>query len=197
MVQKSAYEEEIISERSCSLCGQKLTEFGNKTLKDGILCRDCVKKASPWLEDEDYEKRSIDQMREHLSYRQENLKQLDHFLCNRKVEGKYSLYLDDENGRFMISKRKDPVKDNADLFEYRDLVRMSIIQENQEEGIGDLFFEIHLDQKEIDHLSFRVNEFPGLDIHSEEYKKAERVAFAYLDALNHKNVDEVQQEDEQ
>ena len=44
-------------DKKCSICGGNLNDFGSKDLKDGVVCRYCVKKASPWLSDEDYLKR--------------------------------------------------------------------------------------------------------------------------------------------
>ena len=105
----------VLADEKCSVCGEPLTKYGNKTLKDGTLCRNCVKIASPWLDDEDYATKSVSDMRKHLEYRKANEERLKNFKETKKVEGKYNLYLDNTNKQFVISKRKDLVKENADV----------------------------------------------------------------------------------
>ena len=173
------YEEAV-----CSLCGQQLSRYGNKMLKDGVLCRNCAKLASPWLSSEDYKKLSIEDMKKHMAYREANREKLEHFLSEKVVEGKYSLYLDETNGQFMISKRKDPIKANTDVIPFAAIEEMNIVEEDYlDEEAGDIRFEMKLNSGEIGHLSFRVNEFPGLGKDTEDYEKAKQKAFEYLDAL--------------
>ena len=57
-------------QRTCSVCGNKLTRYGSKILKDGILCRNCAKLASEWLDNVDYAEKTVEQLKEHLAYRQ-------------------------------------------------------------------------------------------------------------------------------
>ena len=173
------YEEAV-----CSLCGEKLTRYGNKKLKDGILCRNCAKLASPWLSSEDYLNLSVEDMKRHMAYREANRAKLESFLSGKVIEGKYSLYLDETNGQFMISKRKDPIKTNTDVIPFSAIEEMNIVEEDYlDEEAGDIRFEMKLNSGEIGHLGFRVNEFPGLGKDTEDYEKAKQKAFEYLDAL--------------
>ena len=66
-------------DEKCSVCGKRLTKFGNRILKDGLLCRNCAKMASSWLSDDDYAQRSGEDMKRHLDYRRDNFKKLDNF----------------------------------------------------------------------------------------------------------------------
>lgn len=168
----------------CSVCGKQLTDYGNKELLDGILCRDCVKLASPWLSDDDFKKRSVEDIKKHLKYREDNLERLKNFKDVRSVKGKYSLYIDDDNKMFVVSKRKDYVKDNADVIDFDDIEEISVYEKQykNEDGV-DVFFEAKLNNKEIPVLKFRVNEFTGFDKQSDEYKKASELAVEYLDEL--------------
>ena len=184
----------------CSLCGERLTEFGNKKLKDGILCRNCVKLASSWLSDKDYESRTVEDIRKHMAYRQENQKKLEDFVTDKKVEGKYSLYIDEHASQFIFSKRKDLKKENADVIPFSAILEISIMEADYlDEDSADLYFEMILDHEEIPMIRFRVNEFPGLDRQSEEFKKTDELAMAYLDTLAEEeniNVKEVDDEKE-
>ena len=170
--------------QKCSVCGKELTEYGNKILKDGILCRNCVKLASSWLDDEDYAKRSIKDMKKHLEYRNKNLEKLKNFKETRKVEGKYSLYIDDDSGEFVISKRKDIIKDNADVIALADIESMEVYEKQylKEDGV-DVFFEAIVNNAELNKVAFRVNEFPGINQKTDEYKVASETALKYLEEL--------------
>ena len=85
----------------CSICNEQLTDYGNKQLKDGVLCRNCVKLASEWLSDEDYKKRSVKDIKKHLKYREDNLKKLEAFKTSREVKGKYTLYIHDGGRKYL------------------------------------------------------------------------------------------------
>lgn len=178
----------------CSVCGEDLTKFGNKELKDGILCRNCVKLASPWLTDEEYREMSVEQMKKHLEYREKNLAKLESFVKSRKVEGKYSLYIDDENGNFLISKKKDLKKDNPDVMPLEGIQEITVSEEKYPDGEGtDVYFETKLEGGEFSTVRLRVNEFPGALRDSDEFREAEKLALDYLDALASDDFEEVKE----
>lgn len=168
----------------CSICGSKLTKFGNKKLADGIVCRNCVKKASEWLTDEDYARRSIEDFKKHLQYREANQNIVNNFEPERVVEGKYNLYLDRDNREFVISKRKDYKKDNADVLKYDDIKELTIFEEKDETDNYNLLMDIKLKNDEIDNVCFRVNEFPGISRDSAQYKDAMKKAYEYLNSFD-------------
>ena len=171
-------------DNKCSICGGLLTQFGSRNIKDGIVCRYCAKKASPWLTDEDYLSRDVKAFKKHLEYREKNQKKVDAFEPERTIEGKYSLYLDRDNGEFVISKRKDYKKDNADVLLYKDIKELTIFEERDETGNYNLLMDIELKNKEIDNVCFRVNEFPGIERDSKEYKEALNKAYEYLNGFD-------------
>lgn len=175
--------EEFLDEK-CSLCGRKLTRYGNKTLKDGILCRVCAKVSSPWLSDEDFTERTVDDMKKHIEYRARNHAKLDSFVRSRVVEGKYSLNLDEENRQLYFSKRKDVKRENPDIIPFDDVEEINIVEEQylNEDGV-DVMFEVKLKNDEISRMYFRVNEFPGINTKTEEYEKASKTAEDYLKTL--------------
>ena len=168
----------------CSICNEQLTDFGNKTLKDGVLCRNCVKLASAWLSDEDYAKRSVEDIKKHLKYREDNLKKLETFKASREIKGKYSLYIDDNDKKFVLSKRKDLIKENADVLDLDDVLEISVYEKKYKDSDGvDVYFEAKLDNDEINTVTLRVNEFPGILTDSDDYKNVSELAINYLDEL--------------
>ncbi len=185
-------------ENNCSLCGQPLSRYGNKKIKDGVLCRNCIKAASSWLNDDDYLKLSLEDYRKHLEYRESNKEKLAAFKEEKRVTGKYSLYLDETDKQFIISKRKDLKKENADVFSLDDIREVSVYEERYLDGNDvDLCFDVKLDNEQIDNVCFRVNEFPGLMRDSEDYRKTLDLAMSYLDAFeNEEGLDFEQAEGE-
>jgi len=176
------------NENTCCLCGEPLSRYGNRKIKDGTLCRNCIKPASAWLNDDDYEKMSLEDFRKHLEYRNENMKVLKAFNTEKKVEGKYSLYLDETKKEFVFSKRKDLLKENADVFSFDEINEISIFEERYGEGDDvDICFDMKLGNPQIDNVYFRVNEFPGLVKESEEHQAAIDLALRYLGAFEEEN----------
>ena len=186
------------NEKTCSLCGQPLSRYGNKKILDGVLCRNCIKAASSWLSDEDYLKLSLDDYRKHLEYREKNREKLDAFEADKSVDGKYSLYLDSKDQEFLISKRKDYKKDNADVIDLDDISEITIFEERYLDSDDvDVCFDMKLKNDQISDVRFRVNEFPGLLKDSDEHKAALDLAMAYLDAFeNEEGLDFEQAEGE-
>ena len=176
-------QEEFLDEK-CSVCGSRLTKYGSKKLKDGILCRNCEKMSSPWLTDDDYANKTVEDMKKHLQYRSENFKKLDEFVKSKVVEGKYDLCIDEDHKQLYFSKRKDVKKENPDIIPFDDIEEINIVEEQylNEDGV-DVMFEVKLHNPQINSMYFRVNEFPGINNKTEEYKKASDTAQNYLNAL--------------
>ena len=121
----------------CSLCQNPLTAFGSKVAKDGVICRDCAKKASPFLTDEDIKRRSIARMKNHLEYRERNLKKLANFRPSKEVDGKYRLCVEEKRNRFLFSKRNNWEAENPDIFYFRQMfgqISSSIIESAKIDG---------------------------------------------------------------
>lgn len=176
------------NEKICSLCGQPLSRYGNKKIKDGVLCRNCIKAASPWLSDEDYLNLTLEDYKKHLEYREKNQEKLEGFKADKSIAGKYSLYLDETGKQFVISKRKDYKKDNADVIPLEDIKEISIFEERYLDSDDvDICFDVKLDNAQIDNVYFRVNEFPGLVRDSEEHKTTLDLALSYLDAFENED----------
>ena len=171
-------------EETCSVCGRRLTQYGNKQLKDGILCRYCAALSSPFLRDEDFAEMTVEDMKKHLQYRGENREKLEGFHKSRSVEGRYDLYIDDDARCMILSKRKDLLKENPDIISLGDIREMSIIEQQYllEDGV-DLFFEMGLDHEELKKVRFRINEFPGINNQTAEYQKTCEIAAAYIETI--------------
>ena len=171
-------------EETCSVCGRRLTKYGNKQLKDGILCRTCAIFSSPFLRDEDFAERSVEDMKKHLDYRRENAHKLESFKKSVTVEGRYTLYVDEENRNMIFSKKQDLLKENPDIISLDSIREMSVVEEQylKEDGV-DVLMELELENDEVKHVGFRINEFPGINSKTEEYRKTCETADEYLKAI--------------
>ena len=172
------------NEKTCSLCGEPLSRYGNKKILDGMLCRNCIKAALDWLSDEDFEKMSLEDYKAHLDYRKQNEEKVEAFESDKTIEGKYTLYLDEKKKEFVISKRKDYKKDNADVISFDDIKEICVYEENYPDSEDvDICFEMKLNNKQIENIRFRVNEFPGLIKESDQHKETIELGLRYLSAF--------------
>lgn len=171
-------------EVTCSVCGRNLTKYGSKTLADGILCRNCAKLVSGWYTSGDLAERTVEQVKEHLDYRQNNLAVIKGFNGLKVVEGKYSLFVDDTKRQFVISKRDDLVKENADVFSLSMIENMRIIEKRYKTKSGsDIMVEILVKHPQFRSLRFQVNEFGCLERDSAEFRLALQLAYKYINAF--------------
>ena len=60
----------LFSKKYCEFCGEKLGLFGNTTLKDGYMCKNCARKLSPWMTDR--RECTVEEIKRHLMYRAQN-----------------------------------------------------------------------------------------------------------------------------
>ena len=59
--------------QDCEICGKEVGMFGYKKLKDGEICKDCVKLLSPWFEDR--KESTVAQIKAQIAYRERNAKE--------------------------------------------------------------------------------------------------------------------------
>ena len=119
-------------ELNCDLCHFKLTPYGSKVLKDGIICRNCAEKLSKWLTDKQLKQLSLQDIENHLQYRTKNLEHIKNFKFDKVIKGRYSLYIDSESREFVISKAMDLVADNSDVIRADSIESIQIQKVNNE-----------------------------------------------------------------
>ena len=171
--------------QECSVCGSVLTRFGNVTVKDGIICRNCRKLCSPFLTNEQLAEKTVDEIREHLNYRQENQKLLSERSFSLKTQGYYNLFVDDQKQYFCFSKKNSVEKENCDLFRIDSIKGITVTKgyyrKNPEKV--DVNLTVRLDNDQIPEIKIRINEFPNIDLNGEDYRKALALAARYRRSL--------------
>ena len=126
---------DFLKKQDCEICGKEVGPLGYKKLKDGEICKDCVKLLSPWFEDR--KESTVAQIKAQIAYRAQNAEELKSFNPT-KVYGDFEyMYVEERDGvpyRFCVSRNKDYLKENADLVLVEDLEEVIIdIDDNAHE----------------------------------------------------------------
>lgn len=107
----------LFDKKYCDICGNKIGLLGNRKLADGNLCKDCAKKLSPWFTER--KQSTVEDIKEQLSYREENQKRANQFHPNITLGESKKLMIDTADQWFTVTDG-DPAGENADIVSFRD-----------------------------------------------------------------------------
>ena len=114
---------DVFKKKDCEICGKEVGLLGYKKLKDGEICKDCVKLLSPWFEDR--REATVAEIKEQLAYRERNAKELENFTISRQIgEEEYIMYIEEVGGvptRFFVTNRSDYKAVNPDIISFKDV----------------------------------------------------------------------------
>ena len=91
----------LFDKKFCDICGEKIGVLGNRKLEDGNMCKDCAKKLSPFCDDRRHS--TLEQMKAHLQYREENKNALRAFSPSLTLGESKKIYIDTMKGQFVVS----------------------------------------------------------------------------------------------
>ena len=94
----------LFDKKFCDICGEKIGMLGNRKLEDGNMCKDCAKKLSPFCDDRRHS--TLEQMKAHLQYREENKNVLRSFSPSITLGEDKKIYIDQMKGTFVVSRNK-------------------------------------------------------------------------------------------
>ena len=109
--------------QDCEICGKEVGMFGYKKLKDGEICKDCVKLLSPWFEDR--RESTVAEIKEQLAYRERNAKELENFTVSRTIGESGKIHLEEVNGvptRFFVTRYNETIASNPDIISFKDVI---------------------------------------------------------------------------
>ncbi len=122
----------LFDKKYCDICGEKIGLLGNRKLDDGNLCKDCARKLSPFFTGR--RRATVESIREHLQYREENERELSTFHPTRVLGNETKIYLDEAAGRFVVSGMTDWRSANPDLISLSQVMNVDVaIEEHREE----------------------------------------------------------------
>ena len=91
----------LFDKKNCDICGEKIGMLGNRKLEDGNMCKNCAKKLSPFCDDRRHS--TLDQIKAHLQYREENKNALRAFSPTLTFGESKKIYVDTMKGNFVVS----------------------------------------------------------------------------------------------
>ena len=164
--------------QDCEICGKEVGMFGYKKLEDGEICKDCIKLLSPWFDDRRHS--TVDQIKQQLSYREENKTALNGFRPTMAFGERYTLRAELNNGvptRFVVERTDNYKEENADIISFRDVISFNIdVQESKRELMArnskgeeisynppryeysyDFYAEIRVNHPYFDEITFQLN----------------------------------------
>ena len=122
----------LFDKKFCDICDGKIGLLGNRKLADGNLCKDCARLLSPYMTDR--RQSTVEEIRQHLNYREENKKQVEHFAPTRILGNNTKVYLDENSRRFLVSRQRDWRENNPDIVALSQVIECQLeVRENKTE----------------------------------------------------------------
>ncbi|MBR1899674.1 MAG: DUF4428 domain-containing protein [Lachnospiraceae bacterium] len=125
----------LFDKKICAICGGEIGLLGNRKLEDGNCCKNCAAKLSPWFDERRHS--TVEQIKEQLAYREENLKAVENFHTTRTIAcDRWNVLLDEDARKFILT--RDPRKiteTNPDVISFSDITgcRVDVDEDRTEE----------------------------------------------------------------
>ena len=122
----------LFDKKYCDICGEKIGLLGNRKLENGNLCKNCAKKLSPWFSDR--RNSTVEEIRAQLTYREENQEKVAAFHTTRTLGTNTKVLLDEDAGKFMVTRARDLQEANPDVLDFADVTGCNLdIDESRSE----------------------------------------------------------------
>ena len=109
----------LFDKKYCDICGEKIGLLGNRKLENGNLCKNCAKKLSPWFSDR--RSSTVEEIKAQLAYREENRQKVAAFHTTRTLGMNTKVLLDEDAGKFMVTRARDLQEANPDVLDFADV----------------------------------------------------------------------------
>ena len=109
----------LFDKKYCDICGEKIGLLGNRKLENGNLCKNCAQKLSPWFSDR--RNSTVEEIKAQLDYREENQKKVAVFHTTRTLGADTKVLLDEDAGKFMVTRARNLVEANPDVLDFADV----------------------------------------------------------------------------
>ncbi len=122
----------LFDKKECAICGKEIGLMGNRKLADGNLCKDCAKKLSPWMTDR--RESSVEEIRRHLAYREENARLLPSVHPTRVFGRDTKVYVDENAGKFFVTSQNNWQAANPDIINVSQVIDCKVdVKESRQE----------------------------------------------------------------
>lgn len=122
----------LFEKKNCDICNGEIGLLGNRKLEDGNLCKQCAAKLSPWFDERRHS--TVEQIREQLQYREQNLDEVKNFHTTRTLGRGWKVLLDEDHGKFMVTQARNLTEANPDVCDFSQVTGCQIdIDEDKDE----------------------------------------------------------------
>jgi len=180
----------LFDKKNCDICGAKIGLLGNRKLEDGNCCKDCAKQLSPWMTDR--RRTTVEDIRAHLAYREENRRKLAQFNAASIVGENWKVMVDPSMGAFIVTRGNNFRADNPDIVLLSQIVSCEVerkehqkeIYQQTQDGTKKSYiprryeytydFEVHIQVNTpwFNEIEFKLNTF-SVDRYAPEYRQYE------------------------
>lgn len=105
----------ILDTKYCAICNEQINLLGMKMLSDGICCKACASKLSPFFTER--RKSSVQEIAEQLKCREANRNMVSEFHATRVLGTKMKVYIDEDHDRFIVTASKNYTQENPDVID--------------------------------------------------------------------------------
>lgn len=106
----------LFEKKYCDICGNKIGLLGKRKLSDGLLCKDCGAKLSPWFTES--KSSTLEDIRQQLAYREANKETVSRFAISRSIGDHTKLLIDDTAKQFTVASGSSPLAGNPDILNF-------------------------------------------------------------------------------
>lgn len=123
----------IFDKKECCICGGEIGMLGNRKLVDGNLCKNCAQRLSPWMTDR--RQSTVEEIQQHIAYRDQNARMLANFHPTTVLGDNTKIYVDEPNGKFVVTRHKNWRDVNPDIIDFSQVVdvRTEVVEHRTEE----------------------------------------------------------------
>jgi len=123
----------LFSKKECSICGMPSGVLSYRKLADGILCKECRARLSPFYDVTG--KDTVAGITAQLEYRQRNYDELRRFLPTVTLGGAGKVFIDPQMGKFTVCREQELREGNPDLFDLAGLRSCTLeVREHYDRG---------------------------------------------------------------
>ncbi|MDO4807072.1 MAG: DUF4428 domain-containing protein [Coriobacteriales bacterium] len=191
----------LFEKKYCSVCGTELGVFGKTKLADGLLCKECAGKLSPYFTGA--RQATVDQIKEQLAYREQNKQAVAAFAPTRTLGNDTKVYIDEDDCKVVVTRASNWRSVNPDVFNYDQITGCNYdVDESRDEVTYkdkegntksynppryeyeyDFYITIFINHPYVSKIRFKLNQNTIERKGSVEYMSAENLAKEICDAL--------------
>ena len=123
----------LFDKKYCAVCNAEIGLLSGKKLENGIICKNCASKLSPFFSDR--RRSTVSEIQQQLQYREENAARLEAFRPDRTYGERMKLYVDTAGKTFAATYARDWRGANPDLIDFSQVMAcdLDIIEHKEEQ----------------------------------------------------------------